>query len=272
MKTTRQKLNILGFLLLSLTTIIQTLLIIMQSSEMLHGGETGTGIFYGLQLFGNMETPWHLLIFQSLNFLILFWLAIYVKNTAMFSMILTRKSYKQVINATLKKIFFGAFILRISQALIELLLLNFLFAPTKLLSHSDFLINGMPAIFSSNGITNLLLYLILSAIGWGITAMLLFALSLYIKKTTLILPMVLLVNLVLVVLPGMLNLLTAGKLSPIFYLIFLPLITSPGEINFGTPTMPYNLLLMYTATATLCLIGTYILISKWIALSKRGKL
>ncbi|MFC6316299.1 hypothetical protein ACFQHW_12070 [Lapidilactobacillus achengensis] len=265
-----RKYFLMGLLLISMVTVIHTLLLIHENLGILRRGEAGTALFYGMQLFGNNETIWHLIIMLVIIPTSCFWFFIYGKNSKLFNLWVTRVGRRVFIKQALCHITIGTAIIRLVQIGLELMLIHFLFAPISLIPASSFLKNGLPTFFTLNGSMNLLLFVLCSTVGWVIGAILCFAVSLFVRRTVLIFPATALLLLLFSLLPGIANVALGGQGSLFLYTIFLPGMIAPGEINFGTSSMPLPLLALHLLTVLFYMVVCLVLLVFWQKQARQG--
>ncbi len=112
-------------------------------------------------------------------------LAIYMKNSHELYSIVSRIGWSQFFKKSIKYTFWGATILYWLGCLIEMVIINifyhhFVYQPFA----QDILIRG-DGYFSLNNLANLVIKTILNGFGWGIFAIFIFNLALFVKKTSL---------------------------------------------------------------------------------------
>ncbi|BDR60037.1 hypothetical protein [Lactobacillus xylocopicola] len=187
---------------------------------------------------------------------------LYLKNNNTFSNVQQRINYFGFFKQGIKHTFLGAVSLSLLTNLYELILINWFYYPFVYKVKSAFLSNSGNTYFSSNSLVYIISYIALAAIGWGIFALLVFGIGLFVKKNALILTIGPITGLLLIILPILgskgSKALQVLSISSFFYTLI-----SPGQENSSVQYQPINSILAYMLAVVIYLLIALVLIKLW---------
>lgn len=235
-------------------------------------GQEAWNIFYSMQLAGPNNKIWMYFISLILVPTIFSWTYIYMKNSYFENMIITRKPYRQLVLNSLKSIVLKIFLLKVIIIFLELLIISGIFHTVDFSMSTTFnqKIGRSYIVFSNNILMNFIMYILFSTVGWSLWCALFYSVFLFIKKTILILPATLLLDVFLIIIPAV----TETKNSVVKILMYLPFIgnlQSPGNITIGgEPSIPLAIICLFTILFYIVI--TYILFFYYIKSAQKGRL
>lgn len=210
-------------------------------------------LYYNTQLFGTDESTIHLFSFLIIFPILFSWILIYIKNNSLYNIIITRRKISQLIKENLRLIFIFTLSFKLFLTIIELFIISIFFHPMSFSPTLQFNGNVAFVTFYNNVLFQFFIYTLLTTIGWGILGCFFYSVFLFIKKTFLIVPTALLLDLILTILPTIIpnnNLF----ICQIMYIPMLSMLQSPGNLTFHGNNPPLSLI-------TTCLISSIFYIS-----------
>lgn len=142
--------------------------------------------------------------------------------------------------------------------MVILAVINFFVAPIHLLPHSDYL-KSAGACFSQNGFTNLLVYLILSVIGYGVFSSLVLSVGLLIKNTYVFYGLGIIIYLILIIIPAVVGSQINLLLIP-SYILMAPSLLTPTLQQIGGDSLPINPIINYLLSICVYSVAIFYLI------------
>ncbi|MDE3316708.1 hypothetical protein [Lacticaseibacillus zeae] len=226
--------KIVGFMLIAYFAVVTWVAVQVVTSNLgvgIHGDTPLTDFLY--MQFGGSQSS---VLFDSLTMMLLTgagaFLFIYIKNNRAFYMVQQRIGYTAFLKRAVIASFLSAFGLSIITKLYELTVI--IIAAGRLPSNVV-----LPKIarfgngpFDDNTLLSFAIFVLLSSIGWGIYAIFIFAIGLFVRKNSIyiVLGAVLGIGLITgIALLGNLNLIV----SHVLYVIFLPTLIAPGQIRLN---------------------------------------
>lgn len=225
--------------------------------------DVSINLFFSLQPKGVNENIIAAVIMMALAPVLGSGLFIYLKNNNMFSAVQQRIDYKSFLKKGVVTTFFGAMSVSLITNLYQIGLINWFYYPFVFKTIPRKLAQGYrPGYFSPNELFDLILYIILAAIGWGVFAVLVFSVGLFVRKNALylILGPVLGLALVLLAVLGNMNSLIWRTFA---FSWFFYTLTAPGQYTFAGQLPPINSLVAFFIAAIIYLVIAASLIKIW---------
>ncbi|AIM26159.2 hypothetical protein MEPL4_7c00390 [Melissococcus plutonius] len=195
-------------------------------------------------------------------------LFIYIKNNHTFYNIQQRIGYVKFLKISASITFLSAFLLSIFTKIYELLFIIILLRrfPSNI-KLEKFLIQPP---FNDNTLKSMIIFTLLSAIGWGIFAVFIFSLGLFIRKTSIYFVLGATVGTSLIVIPGIFVPILGIKSVPFFSLWFLPSLIAPGQLNFAVSNgQNINVYTLFFFSFFIYSTISWILMRQWIIRKRR---
>lgn len=190
-------------------------------------------------------------------------LYIYLKNNGMFADVQQRIDYSAFLKKGLTNTFLVATLISVFTNIYRLGLINWFYYPLVFQTQpAQIYRDARPGYFSSNELIDVIFYIIFAAIGWGIFAVLIFSVGLFVKKNALfyIMGPIIAIALILFALLGNLQ-------NPVWYTIanisFPFTILAPGQFALGSRIPILNSYLIFFVTVILYLLVTITLVTTW---------
>src|SRR5699024_687938 len=157
-------------------------------------GQEAWNILYSRQLAGPNNKGWMYFISLILVPTIFSWTYIYMKNSYLVNMIITRKLYRQLVLNYVKSMDLQIYRLKVIIIFLLLLIISVIFITVYFSMSTTFneKIGRSYIVFSNNILMNFIMYILFSTVGWSLWCALFYSVFLFIKKTILILPATLL--------------------------------------------------------------------------------
>ena len=191
---------------------------------------------------------------------------IFMKNNNQFNNIIQRVGYKKFFLKSIVNVFCTVSLLTVFVYLYELIVINWFYFP---LNFSGTILPGeFAATFSSNFGVQTIWYILSSSIGWGIFAVLIFSIGLFIKKNAIYLILSAIVGLALIMFIFLLPINS--------FTIFLANITiilnliAPGQVSIHSQFPPLGLPLTWVIIAIIYASVSFLLIKLWYKKQLRG--
>ncbi len=244
----------------------EVLYVIKRTYFIADNGDKSLSLLYGVFDFGYYQS----VAMSSLKFLIVAGIGsfvfYYIKNSLVFINYQQRLGYKGFLKRASLQIFSTAAVLACLTELYQMLLLSLLSKPLHFFNPSPFLVMEKKIFFTPDSLVNTLLFLLTSAIGWGIFAVFVFAINLFIKKNVLCCISSLIIGILLIVFPGILNMVLGSSsiFSGVLYAIFVPALLAPGQMSFGGYLPPLNIGIAFLLTAVIYMTMTIIMMKLWL--------
>ncbi|WEV70470.1 hypothetical protein OZY43_05875 [Lactobacillus sp. ESL0785] len=188
---------------------------------------------------------------------------VYLKNSNIFSGVQQRVGYRQFLKKGIINTFLSGMGLSLITNLYEMLLINWFYFPFVYNFHDTNLSEGMrPGYFTTNDLTEILLFIILAAIGWGIFSVLVFSVGLFVQKNALYISIGPILGLILILLPilGNMNNLVWRTFS---FSWFLYTLVAPGQYTFMSQRPPINSLVAFILAGVIYLVVALLIINLW---------
>ncbi|TSO26965.1 hypothetical protein [Lactobacillus sp. LL6] len=252
--------------------VLTTYMVLAAIKEELRPGlkfdvDNGIYMFLGVQPFGFADDGFItsmmplLLIPVFSSFYIIF-----IKNNNGITNIIQRIGYKKYLQTSVLHVFSFASVFALGVQLYEIVLINWFYSPFAFTSNS--LVVSQRPHFTSNSLIHLIAYLITSSVGWGIFAVLIFAIGLFIKKNAIYLISGAVVGLALMLFFALfpINSITVfvANITTIFNLI------APGQVSIHSQFPPLGLPLTWIIIAIIYASVSFLLIKLWYKKQLRG--
>ncbi|MGQ5708486.1 hypothetical protein [Lactobacillus sp. PSON] len=191
---------------------------------------------------------------------------IFMKNNNQFNNIIQRIGYKKFFLKSIVNVFCTASLLTVFVYLYELIVINWFYFPLNF--SGKIMFGEFAATFSNNFGVQTIWYILSSSIGWGIFAVLIFAIGLFIKKNAIYLILSAVVGLALIMFVFLLPInsftIFLVNILSIFNLI------APGQISFNSQYPPLGLPLTWIIIAIIYASVSFLLIRLWYKKQLRG--
>ncbi|MDF7673119.1 hypothetical protein PT281_07575 [Lactobacillus sp. ESL0701] len=232
-------------------------------------GNISVALFFDLQIGGWNDKIEIDIVRMVLVSTLVAGLFIYLKNSNMFSNIQQRIGYRQF----LKKATFNTFLCGMSLSIItnlyEMLLINLFYFPFVYNFHDIGLSEGMrPGYFTTNDLTEIIVFIMPAAIGWGIFAILVFSVGLFVQKNALYIGVGPILGLILILLPVLGNMNNIVWRTFVFSW-FLYTLVAPGQSTFMGQRPPVNSLVAFVLASLIYLTVSLLLINFWYRRKRR---
>ena len=220
-------------------------------------------MFFGIQIGGALDDS---LFFELVEFSLIpvigSALAVFTKNNNSFSNYQQRSGYQGYLKTACLRAFGTGFGLAVLINIYKMIIISLFYSPFVYQNPSFFLRNDSGGLsLSQNSLIALVLYVLMSAIGWGSFSLLVYAVGLWIKKNSLYLVSGTLIMLLCILAPLLAK--TDNKIMFVLSnVLFLPNIISPG-LFYIHANQPVNVYGLYFLTLTTCLLVTVVLIRFW---------
>ena len=187
-------------------------------------------LFYNAQLAGGYESIIHFVLFLALFPAIVSWMLIYQKNSNLDSSALTRVNRRNYWAKQGLQLFVIAAVYRLLLTAMELLIVSVKFG------YLDFSLTFKQSetaftLFNQNASLQLLIYTVISVLGWGIWALLTYSTCLFVKRTILVIPVALLVSFAGSVLPIVIAQTNIPVLYDFAYALLFGNVQAPGVMT-----------------------------------------
>ncbi|MBZ5965070.1 hypothetical protein KIJ11_06575 [Leuconostoc gelidum subsp. gelidum] len=228
------------FLVFGGIVTIETLLAIFEANTLPHNALNTSNTFYMLQ-FGNVSeiVSILMLIMIPISGSLLF---TYIKNNNYFYSFIQRHSYKNFLSKALIVTFLTAFIFSLVILLYQLLLISLSIHPLDWRNiDAKNVISGV-TMFDDGNLSSTVKFILLSSFGWGIYANLVFSIGLFIKKNAINIISGGIIGSSLIIVPALISHLFQGTLLKMVYIVSLPTLIAPGQMNvqyFGNQNQLY---------------------------------
>lgn len=186
---------------------------------------------------------------------------VYMKNNQFFTFVHQRIGYKRFLKSLYMQSFIAAFSFSVITNVYSLILFSVLCKQMpSFVKIDDLLINTA---FQDNTLPSWLVFVLMSALGWGIYAILICSIGLFIRKNSVYLVSGAIIGTLLIVVPAML--IFNDSLRYLFSIVILPSLLVPGQVhffqNFDTPP---NVFLIFIFAASLYVVISSLIAKKWI--------
>lgn len=196
--------------------------------------------FFSLQL-GQSSPIYSIIVFTIVavysNFI---W--IYSKNNNFFFNIIQRIGYTRFLKKGGFYSFIGGTTLSLMMSFYQLLFLTLLIHPFQLNTPVTDHREGV-SVFDNGNLWSIVQFIILSALGWGVYAIFVFAVTLWIKKNVIAIVSGGVLGVLLFILPALVAQLFQGIGTKLFYPLQISTLLSPGMITY--PTIPIDQAVSY---------------------------
>lgn len=189
-------------------------------------------------------------------------LAIYIKNNHELYSVIGRTGWKKFFQKSLSYAFIGAADLYWLGCLLEVLIISIFYRQFVYMPRAEIMLMRGDGYFSLNNLANLLIKVLLFGIGWGIYAAFIFAVALFIKKTSLCLFLGPVVG-YLIFLQENLSIDVGETFSNISNIWDIVNLTNPLERWVGENQFPAIYYLNYVTTAVFYIVLTAVLLRLW---------
>ncbi|NVY95967.1 hypothetical protein HU830_02010 [Lactobacillus sp. DCY120] len=188
--------------------------------------------------------------------------SIYIKNNNYFNNVNQRIGYVSFLKKASLRTFFVAFFISLLTKIYQLILS---FIILKKLP-SNVVIPAELSPFADNRFSSCVIFIILASLGWGIYAVFIFSLGLFIKKNSIYLVLGAIVGTLLILIPGMFSrILTYGM-----YILLLPTLIAPGQMTFGILGGKHpNVYIGFLLSASIYLIFSLFLMYWWMVYKQK---
>ena len=190
-------------------------------------------------------------------------LIIYFKNNNMFGAVQQRVGYHKFLKIGVINSFIVGFLFSLITNLYQLALIRIFYYPFFFkIRPRKLYIGARPGYFSTNQLTDLCSYVTLAAVGWGIFAILIFSIGLFVSKNGIYLVLGPCVGLGLTLLSILISM---GNKILLFvsYTWFPFAVLAPGQFALGSRLPPINSYLLFMTVALLYLLFAACLIQLW---------
>lgn len=227
--------------------------------------ETAVNVFFNNQI-GNMlpiSVSTAMFVFFTVEGSLI---TVYLKNGSVFYNIQQRIGYIRFIKKGLLKTSIVAMILSLVTYLYEIVLISFTIHPLNIKFINKRHLSSGLGFFDNGNLSGIIIFIILSVIGWGVYASFIFAIGLFIKKTTVYLITGAAIGTMLIVLPALISNTFDKILVPLLNLFVVTTLISPGQMQLqgnGVDSTPvYS---SFVLSATIYITITWLLTKLWIA-------
>ena len=228
-------------------------------------------LFFSIQPNGWNENIINLVILLALVPIFGAGLLIYFKNNNMFSAVQQRVGYHGFIKAGIINSFIIGVVFSLLTNFYQLALINLFYYPFFFKTRPiELYIGARPGYFSTNQLIDLCSYVTLAAIGWGIFAILIFSIGLFVSKNSIYLVLGPCVGMGLTLLSIIISRLGNEFLLFLSYLWFPFAVLAPGQFALGSRLPPINSYLLFVLVALLYLLFAAYLIKLWQQKRKLG--
>lgn len=206
-------------------------------------------MFFGIQFGGVLDDAFSLYLFEfSLIPVIGSALAVFTKNNNSFSNYQQRSGYHGYLKTACLRAFGTGFGLAVLINIYQMIIISLFYSPFVYQNPSFFLWDNSGGVsLSQNSLVALVLYILMSAIGWGSFSLLILAVGLWIKKNSLYLVSGSIIMLICILTPTLI-IANSGSLLILSDMLFLPNIMSPGLLSFVNAHQPVNVYGLYFLT------------------------
>ncbi|WEV44166.1 hypothetical protein OZX56_02755 [Lactobacillus sp. ESL0684] len=226
------------------------------------GGNISVSIFFEMQAGGGNGSEIVDLTMMAVLSVIGSGLFIYIKNNNMFDSVQQRLRYKRFLMKSVITTFLAATGLSIFTNLYEMSLINWFYFPFTYKMNDPFLRSHRPSNFTNNDFVEILLFIILGAVGWGIFAIFIFSIGLFVRKNAFYIIVGPIIGLVLILLPILGNI--HSLIWRVFsYSWFVYTLIAPGQYTFISEAPPIKPGLSFIIAAMIYLAAAVLLISIW---------
>lgn len=190
-------------------------------------------------------------------------LIIYCKNNNMFGSVQQRIGYHDFVKGGIINSFIVGFLFSLITSLYQLALIRVFYYPFFFKTRPlKLYIGARPGYFSTNQLIDLCSYVTLAAVGWGIFAILIFSIGLFVSKNSIYLVLGPCVGLGLTLLSILISM---GSKFWLFvsYSWFPFAVLAPGQFALGSRLPPINSYLLFMVVALLYLLFAAYLIKLW---------
>ncbi|RMC24159.1 MULTISPECIES: hypothetical protein [unclassified Lactobacillus] len=226
-------------------------------------GNISVGLFFALQSGGGGSNILVDISQMSLLTIIGSAFFVYLKNNNIFSNVQQRIGYATFLKQSLKNTFGAAAILSLATNLYEMFLINWFYFPFMYKTNDQVYLHAIrSANILADDLSEILLFIFLSAIGWGIFAILVFSVGLYIRKNAFYPIIGPLLGLILILLP------TLGNMNNLIwhtfsYAWFFFSLVAPGQYTFISQAPPIKPIFAFIIATFIYLAIAAVLISVW---------
>lgn len=269
-KKTQRMISVVVFIyLIILTCIVLTTINQEIRSGQRLSSDSALYMFFYIQPFGLRDSFFMNFVSITVIPILSSYYFVFIKNNNEIYNFIQRIGYKRFIKMMLIRIFLFSSSLSIIVNILELILINWFYAPLSFNKLSLFLLESKINHFSTNSFVELLTYISLSAMGWGIYTIFILSIGLIVKKNSLYMPLGIVVGLGSILLTVAIG--SQGKwITQFLNIIAIPNLISPGQLIIAGTKPPLGILLTFFLSAMLYSFFTYILIEKWCKNRKFG--
>ncbi|MDF7638928.1 hypothetical protein PT285_05885 [Lactobacillus sp. ESL0791] len=222
-------------------------------------------LFFIVQIFGFREPMDMRLVKMILATIIGAGIFIYLKNNNSFINVQQRIGYRRFLKKGILTTFLSAASLSGLTCLYDFILISCLYHPFEFrVNDTGYLSNLLEWYFSPSDLQTILMFVLMSSLGWGVFALLVFSIGLFIRKTALYLPIGFIIGLVLLFVPLVLVGLAPSNLlaRQLTFTTFLPSLLAPGIHNLNM-LPPLNPALAFIFAVVIYTTAAAILITIW---------
>ncbi|WEV44165.1 hypothetical protein OZX56_02750 [Lactobacillus sp. ESL0684] len=195
-------------------------------------------------------------------------LFIYLKNNSMVN-IQQRIDYRGFLKRGISTTFLAGAGISLLTNIYEMGLINWFYYPF-IYDFNDPFLNGIrPGNFTNNDLTEIILFIIFAALGWGVFAVFIFSVGLFVRKTALYFAMGPVLGLMLILLVTLSNMSSWAWRA--FYFSWLPYtLIAPGQYTLIGMAPPIRPGLSFVIAAMIYLAVAALLISIWCKKQRKG--
>ncbi|NVY96589.1 hypothetical protein HU830_05365 [Lactobacillus sp. DCY120] len=196
--------------------------------------------------------------------------SIYLKNNNTFYNVQTRIGFGEFLRRSVGKVLALTFSLTVIIKLYQLGLISLIFGqlPSNIILPEPIRYGLGP--FDDNLLTSWLIFTLLSALGWGIYAIFVFAVGLFVPKNSVYLVLGVVLGIIALTIPGILSRINS-ILTYLMYFIFIPTLIAPGQATFGVWGGKFPPVYLTFSSAALIYLGSaFLLMRVWVSRQRRG--
>lgn len=261
MTNKRKTIQILSVLIYLAMTTCLVMSEVHTNRELNIDGNSPLTYFWNIQL-GGVDSS---LIFDAMTMILLTtfsaYLYIYIKNNQSFVNVQQRIGYKLFIQKAVVRSFLSGFLLSVFSKIYQVILIISILK--KFPSNVIFEQTLIQPPFNDNTLISWSMFVLLSSIGWGVYAIFILSIGLFIKKNSVFMIIGAVIGTLLIVGPAML--LIDKSLAFFLTVILLPSLVTPGQMNFIINNgHDYNVYFIFILSVTLYTSISLLIIKNWI--------
>ncbi|CAH1853592.1 hypothetical protein [Convivina intestini] len=227
-----KKLSIVTFMIINGLLAFMMIVTLMECQDANLTGNnpiTTSNTFYLLQL--GQTSPVYSIVMLCVLTICGSFLFVYMKNNAMFYSLISRIGYRRFLKKGLIASFCTGAGLALVMFFYHLITLTLFIRPLSVTPIQSYIADTI-AFFDDGNLWSTVQFCTLSALGWGVYAIFVFSINLWIKKTPLAIGAGSLVGVVLFMVPALMAQVLNGFLAGLFYTFQLSTLLVPGTVTY----------------------------------------